>query len=174
MALKGNKKQWYLRSRVALWKITFIFELVAGYLLSGREDPNSEGNSVQIALLILCSQPEDNFVIYSSAFRLYRPDCSFKGLFRKDLSLSLFVRKWASCMHVKAVRETWRGCCLLDASLRLSGFFPPFYAALLPLTLCSWIFDVALTFYTFKMSGKKLNTCLNGISHKWMNCSFIW
>lgn len=90
MALKGNlKKQWYLRSGFVLWKITFIFELVAGYLLSGREDPNSEGNSVLIALLILCTQPEDNLVIYSSAFRLYRPDCSFKGLFRKDLSLSL-------------------------------------------------------------------------------------
>lgn len=92
MALKGNfKKQWCLRSGVVLWKITFIFELVAGYLLSGREDPNSEGNPVLIALLILCTQPEDNLVIYSSAFRLYRPDCSFKGLFRKDLSLSLSV-----------------------------------------------------------------------------------
>ena len=54
ITLKRNKKkQWYLRSSVVLWKITFIFELVAGYLLSGREDPNSEGNSVQIALLIL-------------------------------------------------------------------------------------------------------------------------
>ena len=133
ITLKRNKKkQWYLRSLE-----NNIYFLTCSRLLSGREDPNSEGNSVQIALLILekemathssvlawripgteepgrrpsmgsrrvghdwrdlaaaaallilCTQPEDNLVICSSTFRLYRPDCSFKGLFRKDLRLSL-------------------------------------------------------------------------------------
>lgn len=99
MALKGNKEAVvFTITCCSFWKITFIFELVAGYLLSGREDPNSEGNLVQIVLLILCKQPEDNFVIYSSTFRLYRPGIAPLKACSGRTWASLCVNGPAACM----------------------------------------------------------------------------
>lgn len=98
--------------------------LVAGDLLSGMED-QSLGNSVQLALLLFSTQPEDNRVIYRNAFGLYFPE------FRKDVRLTVlhcaFTGQLPMC---ERVRETCGGLALnLDAFERLSGFFPLFYTA---------------------------------------------
>lgn len=82
---------------------------------------------MQKALLILSTQPEDDLVVYTNTCRLYFPDCSFKGLFRKDLSLTLLLCALMGQLHAyERVRETCGDLGLnMGAFLRLSGFFPP-------------------------------------------------